>query len=353
MRKPIPPRGLRQMYLNPQGLRPSGRIVPDIMNRYMETMARRPDPVRTLRRHSELKQPYRFSDYRLMEGSLEPWPEVLIPGESTGLPLTGELNYPSEPESWAGIEPWVVDPSTTVGIFGPGGVGGTKAGLSDGTWGQPTTQVSAGFASLAWSVYAGDDVWGYSGNLVIYGHSIPYSFESASELFSRISLSPTPGWYAAGTAELDYFNVTEFDNSDQRGGAMVADGPLPSGEMWGASRPIPDETLRLRAYWGIDYPPGTANQRELISLESIRVGCVCLTVDGREVPVKGQSVLYREYMGGGIYHYYWELNGYGSQLLFGDEQTGGGWPGQICADGYARLDVPEKYEMWTGGEHSD
>ncbi|MBW2148121.1 MAG: hypothetical protein JRI22_13970 [Deltaproteobacteria bacterium] len=353
MRKAVPPRGLRQAYMHPQGLRPSGRIAPGHMNRHMAAMARRPDPVRTLRRHSELKQPYRFRDYRLMEGSLEPWPEVLMPRESSGLPLTGELDYPTDPGSWDGIGPWVIDPGPTAGIVGPGGVGGTRPASEDDAWGQPAVPVNSGFAFLAWTVYAGGGVWGYVANLVIYGHNFQYSFGSASDLFSRISLFPAPGWYAAGTADLDYFNITEYDNSDQRGGAMAADGPLPSGELWGASRPIPDGTLRLRSYWGIDYPPGTADHRELISLETIRVGAVGLAVDGREVPVKGQSVLYREYVGGGIYHYYWELNGYGSRLLLGDEQTGGGWPNQVCADGYARLDVTGKYGLWPGGEHGD
>ena len=134
---------------------------------------------------------------------------------------------------------------------------------------------------------------------------------------------------------------------------MVAAGPLPFGEMWGASRAVPDGTLRLRAYWGIDYPPGTANHLDLINLGSIRIGAASLTVDGRTMPVKGQSVLYGKYEGNGVDHYYWELNGYGSRLLFGDEQTDAGWPGQVCADGYTRLDVPEKYEQWPTGEHSD
>ena len=123
--------------------------------------------------------------------------------------------------------------------------------------------------------------------------------------------------------------------------------------MWGASRPIPDGTLRLRASWGIDYPPGTSNNLDLIHLESTRVGAACLSIDGWEIPVKGQSVLYQEYTGGGIDHFFWELNGFGSRLLFGDEQTEEGWPGQTCADGYAKLDVPEKYELWPDGEHSD
>jgi hypothetical protein len=352
MRKPVPLRGLRQMYMDPQGLQPSGRIIPGDINRFMGNMARRPDPVRTLRKHSELKQPYRFRDYRLMEGSLEPWPEVLTPVEATGLPLTGELDYPSDPGSWSGIHPWVGDPSTTGGIVGPGGTGGKKGDQGGGSWGQPTVQ-KGGFAFLGWIVYKGSSLWGYVGNLVIYGHMAPYSFKSAAELFSRISLSPPPGWYAAGTADLNYFNVTEYTSGNRRGGAMAAYGPLPAGEMWGASRPIPDGTRCLRVYWGIDYPPGTANHLELINLGSIRIGATRLTVDAWEIPVKGQSVLYREYAGGDMEHYYWELNGYGSRLLFGEEQVGTGWPGQLCADGYARLDVPEKYQLWPGGEHSD
>lgn len=325
MRKFVEPKGFRKPYLQyNENVKNPERLTALDSNPFLNIMRRVPDPEVALRKHSEPKKPWFWQNINIMEYTV---------GEGSG------INLPFNRFDVEDIEIPVTIPRPSLRPIGQPG-------------GQPAViPPDMGKAFIAWTVIKGSTVWGYVGNLVIYNHDNAYSFANADDFFSRVQLSPSPGWKDAGSADVGYFSKTDYTAGERRGGANVYDAALPYGEMWGVSRLIADGKRKFRAYWGIDYPPGTANNLSLITLASIRTGKVTLKIDGKEIPVIGQSILYRE-LEGAVYHHYWELNGtITAQLLYGDRLNYA--YEEVAAVGYARLNIDTYYSQWSSGEHSD
>lgn len=349
----VPETGFRRPWFDYQNsVQPGGMVNPEKMNPFIEVMRRSPDPEMALRKHSEFKKPWEWKEVNIMELSLErkPWE---LPGWSPypGLPdiKRPEIVFPEIvlPE----FPPFVVPdipPVPEIPSLPPIEPPVIKTPYPKG---QPAVPSYSPMAFISWVVWDwGGVTWGYVGNLVLYNYGSYLNFADAADLFSRMMLEPNPGWKQAGTGDLDYFNVSESNSGDRRGGAMAGYG---GSDKWGISRPITDGINRLRVYWGINSPPGTSNNIGLITPASIRDGCTLLKIDGKEYSLLGKSVRYIESIGGGQYHVYWELNRCETRWLYDDEIGGSGTPSDHYASGYARLDVTGKYGLWADGEHSD
>lgn len=134
--------------LDPAGIRKTACLRPERVHRYLDVVMRRTDPVVSEKRHSEMKKPYMYSDYLLMEGSWEPWPEFVFPdtAKKKGFPYWPDMPQKAAYSRYSGL-PWIESPSVA-GMFAKDVFGGADlanrggglpliSGTEPSGWSQP------------------------------------------------------------------------------------------------------------------------------------------------------------------------------------------------------------------------